>query len=373
MFNNQNKNFNSTKTSTDSIDIAALPLRTMEKDLKNINDPNFNASDFIPEEENVVKKEIFESNLSEKQKTSPFLNSSQSKPLAEIQNNPFKTAAMVKKNVAPPQAGNEKERQFDLKKVAFFAGAIFTVLAGVAAAYYFLMIRNANTETAKIPEVSSPVPIPPVENNIPLNNPPNTNETEQNANTEQEKINSDKPNFLVVDPQITDKAAIQEIIKKKIEEVKSAKVYTPVEFVLTDNTFAPLNFQDFSKNIGLTFPAGITDNFKTTFSLFINNTEKDQMGIAILADIKDGTALKSLLAKEEPQLVKEADPLFLGKTYQTKGIPFLTNNYKNTEIRYHNIQPGGSMALDYAILNNQLMIATSKSSALNLVDKILAE
>lgn len=371
MFDSQNKNFNSIKTQTDSMDIAALPLRTMEKDLKNMNDPNFSASDFMPEEESIAKKEIFESNLSEKQKTSPFLNSSQPKPLVEIQNNPSKTAAMVEKNVAS-QIGNEKERQFDLKKVAFFAGAIFIVLLGVATAYYFLMIRSTNTET-KIPEVSSPVPFPPVENNTPLNSTPNTNETEQNAITEQEKINSDKPNFLIIDPQVKEKAAIQEIIKKKLEEVKAAEIYTPVEFVLTDKTFAPLNFQDFSKNIGLTFPAGITDNFKTTFSLFISNTEKDQMGIAILVDVKDIATLKALLAKEEPQLVKEADPLFLGKIYQTKGIPFLTNNYKQIEVRYHNIQLEGTMAFDYAILNNQLMIATSKSSALSLVDKILAE
>jgi hypothetical protein len=363
MFDNQNKNFNSIKTQVDSVDVNTLPIRTMEKDLKNINDPNFNAGDFATREDTPAKKESFESSLSEKQKTSPFLNPAQPKKESPIIN----ASASLPKSIAPSEkipSVREKEVELDVKKVAMFAGAIFIVLAGIATGYYFMVGRSAKNEITTIPEVSSANPVSS-ETNTPTNivNPSSDNTSENNAVVaaeEQKSINTDKPNFLIVDTQVKDSSSIQEIIRKKIEDVKAAKIYAPTEFILTDKTFAPLAFQDFSQKIGLSLPANIIGNFKTTFSLFINNTEKNQTDIALLIDVKEDqsakSALSALLSKEEPQLVKELDFLFLGKPHKTKGVPFFTNNYKNTEIRYHNIQPGGLVAIDYAILKTKLLL-----------------
>lgn len=385
MFDSQNKNFNSIKTQPDNFNASALPLRTMEKDLRNIDDPSFDAGNFITEEESPVKKEVFGSNLSEKQKTSPFLNPSLPKSAIQPQNDKFKSMAPIEKDIIV-QAENEKEVNFDIKKVALFASAIFVVLAGIATAYYFITNRNTGpSEVSEAPAVSAPVITPPAVTSPVTNSPEKTSTDETtnisvstetpaaNTNNDQTKINSAKPNFLVIDSQIKDKAAIQEVLRKKIEEVKTAKIYTPVEFVLTDKSFTPLIFQDFSQRIGLTFPKSITDNFKTTFSIFISNTEKNQVGLAVFVDIKDEKTIKPLLSNEEPQLVKELDSLFLGKTYQDKGVLYFINNYKNTEVRYHNIQLDGSMSIDYAILNSKLMLATSKSATLNILDKILAK
>lgn len=386
MFDNQNKNFNSIKTQTDSVDVSNLPLRTMEKDLKNINNPAFNASDFMPEGDSPVKKEAIESNLSEKQKTSPFLAPPTVNPAPKIQSNPPKTPAPIEKNIEAPVA-KDQGKKFDLKKVGLFAGGIFVVLFGIISGYYLITSRSSKTQpVATQPAVpSSPVsPIittqpaannTPAENNSTAVNNPDANNPEQNPATEQVKINSDKPNFLVIGPEAKEKIAIQNIIKKKIEEVKTTKIYTPIEFVLTDASFAPLTFQNFFQKIGLTLPSSITDSLKPTFSLFIYNTDKNQASLGLLIDAKDGQAatLKPLLSKEEPQLLKELDSLFLGTSYQANGVSFSTNNYKNTDVRFHNIQLDASMAIDYTILNNKFMLATSKSAALSLVDKLLAK
>ncbi len=365
MFNNQNKNFNSIKEEIVGADASTLPIRTMEKDLKDIKNSNFSKNEFIPNEESAAKREVFQSSLSEKQKTSPFMNSSPASTPVEIRNNPSRIVPPIEKDIVI-EAEKESESSSGFGKIFGYIALFAILLAGAGGAYYFIMIKDSSAPVIT-PEISTPLPIETAE---PEPSVSNITPEEAIPNNVQGKFNLDKPNFLIIEPPTADKAAIQAIIKKTLYEVSTEKIYTPIEFVLTDNNFAPLSFQDFSKNFGLAFSSGLNDSLKGTFSLFVSNTANGEAGIALFIDIKEGVSLNPILLKEEALLVKEATSLFLGTPIQTKGTPFLANRYKNTEIRYFNIQPSGSMAIDYAILNNKLMIATSKTATLNIIDKI---
>lgn len=368
MLEDQNKIINSIKIQSDDVDVNTLSLRTMEKDLKNIGSPNFNAEDFIAEEEvNALKKNPV-ANLSERQQTSPFLNDPQM--AVDNQNNLAKIRIETGKKLEPEPGkkalSGENHSEFSLAKIVLFGTAIFLILAGAAIGYYFIINREKSSDTATISnpeETAKPIETSSEETSLPA----------EEETVIQEKFNLDKPNFLVIESIAGEKTKTQEIIKDKLQKMKESKTYGLVEFVPTDKNFTPLTFQDFSQKIGLSLPLAITNNLKPAFSLFASNTETDEFSLALVIESKDAKQLPSLLAKEEARITKELDPLFLGKSYQDDSKPFLTNLYKNISLKYHNLSPAGSLSIDYAVLKGKLLLTTSKSIALSLVDRMQTE
>ncbi len=64
-------------------------------------------------------------------------------------------------------------------------------------------------------------------------------------------------------------------------------------------------------------------------------------------------------------------PLLLGNFFELENqITFKNGNYKNTEIYYANL-PDPSRAIDYAVLNDFIVIATSKNDISKLIDELV--
>ena len=79
--------------------------------------------------------------------------------------------------------------------------------------------------------------------------------------------------------------------------------------------------------------------------------------------------MKNLLLAEEVNLPDQLSPLFFTTGYQ-KNKPFNTNTYKTLEIRFSNIISPEKLSIDYAILENKLLIGTTKATIRALIDKL---
>jgi len=83
--------------------------------------------------------------------------------------------------------------------------------------------------------------------------------------------------------------------------------------------------------------------------------------------------LKSSLKMEESNLVKDLSPLFMGKVSEDVMYGNLFNDslYGYIDVRYTNIDTENS--IDYAILDDSVVFATSKNSGRSIMDKISIE
>ncbi len=109
-------------------------------------------------------------------------------------------------------------------------------------------------------------------------------------------------------------------------------------------------------------------------SPFISGTNSGRIGIIIL--IKNATSTDDLAKSltDLEQLMFASLKILLPdakNNFPTKPV-FLDNTYNNTAVRYINL-PEPSLSLDYAILNNKLIFATSKQSMHAIIDRILSQ
>ncbi len=81
----------------------------------------------------------------------------------------------------------------------------------------------------------------------------------------------------------------------------------------------------------------------------------------------DKTRLASALRTWERTMVSDLRPLILAKTGALTG--FKTGTYQDQNIRYQNL-PLNTITIDYAIVNDLLIITTSKSAMLKAIDSV---
>ncbi len=339
MFDEQNKSFGQIKSQNEVINVNDLPIRTMESDLENPNLPN----DFVPERK--MAQETFSPNqkpqMTEKQKTSPFLNTGNN-----LSGDPKITE--TEKNESP----ETENHPLNFSKMSIIAIIVFILIVSGFSGYYFLATRNSTeNETATI--VNKPDDVPA------LNEDKTLKETTTNG------INPDKPNFLIINSANPSVLEAQTALKNKFTEVIDIKSEKPIEFIPTDENFTPLSIDDFQAKLSLSLPTTILSNLSSGISIFM-----DQNGLALVFNVTDQIKLETALKQEQKKLISSLESLFWDtKVEAFSGSEFSSNVYKNTfNINYLNLKEGGSLALDYIVTNNKLIFATSKQTALDLID-----
>jgi len=79
------------------------------------------------------------------------------------------------------------------------------------------------------------------------------------------------------------------------------------------------------------------------------------------------------LQEWETTMRTDLGPVFLGQeTGMLANEEFQTGNYKGTNMRYLNFVDS-SFAIDYAVINDYFVVATSKDSMFEMVDRVLGE
>lgn len=132
-----------------------------------------------------------------------------------------------------------------------------------------------------------------------------------------------------------------------------------------------LKTDDLKKYLKLDFPPDVMGALDKDYNLLaFNYPQKNYLRLGLAFKIRDAGALLEELAKWEPSMFANLEPLFLD-SIAPSAAGFQSNAYNSVNIRY---LPLGSAdaALNYAIDKNNkfLLIATSKEDMYYLIDKI---
>lgn len=318
-------------------------IHTMKKDLNSANDSGILPNSATHSEMDSVNNPI-EKNGKDKY-SSPFLDKKnwKEKENLYIKENQQKT----------PEQGKalEKKHAPGLKKAFLIAAIIFIILALGAGGYYFWLTRINSQE-----DIIEKIPLP---------------ETQPESIETLPIFSLDKPNYLSLDIENANSQKIQTELKKYTGEVLKLNASGPIEFVITDAQNNPTSFQDFSKSLEITLPESVTTLLGSEFSLFLYaDNGKARTGIAI--STLNEEQLKINLAKEEGNLTKLFEPIYLGfQTLSEENKLFKTSLYENAEIRYFNIVPfNDELSFDYTTFNNQLIIGTSRMTLRTIIDYV---
>ncbi|PJA87167.1 MAG: hypothetical protein CO141_00865 [Candidatus Moranbacteria bacterium CG_4_9_14_3_um_filter_42_9] len=354
-----------------------IPIHTMLGDLLELEHPK-KAVPFSAEQ---ISQPPIKNNLTEAQKTSPFLNQLQDSASSNKDSSRLKIFPEVNVPRPPAKKIDVSEIKKDLfirpeKKLAEaprketgqnrtigkLIGAIAIILIIIAlggGGYYFWMNKQKELRNNSTPEpiIETPVESEPV----------------AEAPQKTPKFSLEKPNYLQVDPAATEPDAWKNTITEYLKEVEKENVVGPVEFTVVDKENNPVGFPIFSKNLGIVFSKNILVSLKETFSLFFyKDGENYRLGISL--DYKDGVNLKNLMLLEEPRLMAGLKPLFLDAQYIPIKVQRFSNNaYKNLPVRYLNIVSPEYLSIDYVVSSKALLIGTTRMTTKVVIDHLNPE
>jgi hypothetical protein len=320
--------------------IDGAMIHTMAKDIQEQDHPSAQKQSIVPP---TVREQTY--SLDEKQKSSPFLTPEllNSQPPAKKEIITLKEEHAIIKET-PNIIKENYTRESNSFKTIFLIIILIAMVTG-AGFYYFNVIRQ--TEVVITKPTSEPiVPTEP-------------------------KFFTNHPNYLAIDIDNLTSIQIKDLLNNYAEEIKTAGLTEPVEFIITDLQNNPIDFTIFSQKIGITLSKKVLSNLEPAFSLFIfNDAGNVRFGLDILTNTE--TALKNALLSEEDLLAKNLEAILsLNTNHKFLTSPFKEVNYNGTIIRYQNIISPEELSIDYAISNGQLLIGTTKNTMHAIVDKIV--
>lgn len=183
---------------------------------------------------------------------------------------------------------------------------------------------------------------------------------------------SEKTNFLIVKDGELTKEGLKNLINKKFAEIQSYQG-EQLEFLLVDENNTPIKFTKFAQALGLNLNMDILSGLNESFSIFLTK-ENGNNRIGIAVSLKNVDNIKTYLKNDEVNLFKNLNPILLDEKVPSpvKNI-FADANYRDINIRYMNLNSKPDLSIDYFIINNYLVFATSKESGRLVIDKLSAE
>ena len=157
----------------------------------------------------------------------------------------------------------------------------------------------------------------------------------------------------------------------KLKEIRRKISYdklTRILVKLVDGKIRYLNLDEFAGYLGINIPLEIKNCLKNQFTFFIylQDSSKKRQGLVI--EIKNKELLKNLLRNWEKNLIEDIKPIFLEEEIGPCATEeFQDNVRRGISIRYMNL-PDPDLTIDYAIVNDKLIITTSKDSMYYILD-----
>jgi hypothetical protein len=364
-----------------------LPVHTMAEDIARMKNPDAFKAPVIE------TKTVAPETLTSKQKTSPFLgfddnysNQESFKKTEEIAVASQPSQSLQPKNISSGNAdmskaiGNFAPKstqniehppvlikkdtlvKFNWKIISLFFLSI-VLLGGLAFSSYILLKKKSTQPT----KTSSEVKVAPSSGN---NNTVATQTTSETipATTQTLSYSQDSPNYLFINAGYDSADKIKNLLQQYIQKVAQEGYAKPVEFIVTDETNAPMPFSAFSTKLGLKISQNVLLNLNNNFRLFVfNDSSVTRIGLTI--DSKNDVVLAKALLGEEKILAEEINPIFFTTDYKKDKL-FGDSSYGGAKIRYQNIISPENLSVDYSIYKNKLIIGTTKLTLRAIVDKI---
>lgn len=215
-------------------------------------------------------------------------------------------------------------------KLVLAGFAVLLIVAG-GAFYYFWYLKGSN------------ISIEPVGNEVPA------------------VFDSLIPVSSTVDVSLSSGSNMSSEIKTQIESM-SLEVGSFHRVVVYENG-EPLAFTSFLSKLPIKINESVEPLLIDDYTLFVyKQAEGLRYGLAM------GTAgdLVSAMTGWESQMFQDLSPLFISGNPQLSGAKFQDNKNHTFAIRYLNL-PDPTTSLDYALMNNLLVVTTSKDSMVDLI------
>jgi hypothetical protein len=243
---------------------------------------------------------------------------------------------------------------------------IVFLIIGIAGlgGYYFWMTQNSQEVPVEQPSVVEAPAIPeptPTQIEEPVVIAPPI-----------EKYSTEKPNYLSLDLANLSAEEIKTNISTVANEIKDKNNALVYEFTVVDSNNNPIAFPIFATAAKLNLAPTLLSSLGEDFSLFIYN-DNDNIRTGLSIAISRANILAAELQKQEKTFVADASFLFLDAKPETSTGIFTITDYKNTALHYLNVNPQKNLSIDYAIVDSQLIIATSKNTGRALLDKLFKE
>jgi hypothetical protein len=153
------------------------------------------------------------------------------------------------------------------------------------------------------------------------------------------------------------------------DELKQTNISQPVEFLVVDEKNNPIEFSVFSLFAGIKMPKIISDSLDGFSLYFYSDSGNIRIGAAVR--IKEGKDITKAISLEEKRLVADLSPLQIEKAEAPKGKVFAGSIYRDVAIRYMNLNEQITTSVDYAFMDKQLIIGTSKNTMRAILDKMI--
>ncbi|MBU1102432.1 DUF3352 domain-containing protein [Patescibacteria group bacterium] len=253
----------------------------------------------------------------------------------------------------------EPGRKLAWGKIALIAGLLIVVSLSIGGWIYWKNIKPEPTASVTPSATSTPLVLP-------------------------------SPLFSMDEQREIELAAAQETnlneITQLFDPLKEASVFAQIIFETSANgqkkipTLSELSALTGFETLALSL-ADYLQPEKYTFFIY-NQTEagsspfsggqRGRLGLVVaLKDAQKAKELASKLKELEPFIPTNLKGLLADKSvYLPDTVSFLDNTYKNIPIRYINF-PTAALSIDYAVVNDMLVVATSKESMYAAIDRLL--
>ena len=184
-------------------------------------------------------------------------------------------------------------------------------------------------------------------------------------------------NELSFDTKTVTTGQIQSALTSAGQKIKDSGIQQPIAFQITDEQHNPVSFFIFTKWFSLGLMPEIIASLDETFTLYLYN-DSGTVHVGLDTKSKDVTQTTVLLSKDEPTLAKSMATLFLNdKVLPPANAQFGSGSYNGTATRYFNFSipeppSSASFSLDYAVVNQHLIMATSKQTNRAIMDTVSA-
>jgi hypothetical protein len=184
-----------------------------------------------------------------------------------------------------------------------------------------------------------------------------------------EKFSLDKPNYLRIDSANYNAEKVAALFSDTVDKLEQANISQPAEFLVVDEKNNPIDFASFSLFSGIKLPKTISDSLSGFSLYFYSDNGAARIGVAI--KIKEGSDITKAVFQEEQNLASDLDPLQIEKAAMPQGKVFSSSIYKSVTIRYVNLNDQVTNSIDYAFMDKQWIIGTSKNSMHAILDKMI--
>jgi hypothetical protein len=298
--------------------------------------------------------------IKDEQYFNPFLDKNPPKNQEKIADFANKKNIPIDNTLLKQEAQMVPESKASNPKIIWIAAGVVVVAAFSLGGYYFWTMKKISVVPENKTETTP-------EANVGNNGTPAPVETEPVS-----KYSTDKPNYLSIDTENPSSDAFKKTVNETFSGIKEANIDKPVEFIVTDNKNNPVAFSVLAAINKLGLSDGIMKNLGDTFSLFIYS-DSGNLRLSLLIGMNDQAGVASAIKTEEAKLPGELAPLFMeGITLPKVKVAFKDSTYKELGIRYFNFNNNPLSSIDYVLLNNKLVIGTSRGDMWATLDNILS-